>query len=560
MRRWSALLALIVLAATAAVALAAGPPFPAPVAGRAVYDEAGALQPATVSALEAQVDAIEARSGAEIAIYLQVDPAATEESNLDAARALMNQWGVGRRGFDDGLVFLVGLQTDLVHGKVSLYAGSGFKGAYLDEGQLAQIITGDFVPSARAGDLDGAMLATLAAIDRGVTPGGEARLATARVADAILGLALAPIALLGTLTIAFFAWRRSGRDPAFLDSPSVLMAGPPADLTPALAAVVRNGKSDQRAVTTALMELAAGGWIGFGDVDIPVRGKEGGPTIRILPPKASAPPRIGRAEAYLFDVLQAMAGPLEVLDRELLVRLHASLGDFHGLLEADAVALGWFHEQPRRAIGRWMTVGVVEAIAGGAALWGGFSLPMAGLTALGAALGVGGLGTIGFATQMSQRTPAGALVDGMLRAYRRTLEKTLALSRSMEQVVADETVRILADTPDRAVVWGIALGLHKQVASVIERSMEDAARGGQAGVGDYRPWIPAWLGTSTAGPGAGGVTMTHGGGGLFSGSAIPSVAGMFSALGSIGQAPSSSGGGGFGGGGGGGGGGASGSF
>jgi TPM domain/Predicted membrane protein (DUF2207) C-terminal domain len=558
MRRWSALLALIALALAASAAAAAGPPFPDPIAGTAVYDEANALRPATLSALEAEVDAIEARSGAEVAIYLQVDPDATEQSNLDAARALMDQWGVGRSGFDDGLVFLVGLQPDLVHGKVSLFAGSGFKGAYLGADQLANIIADDFVPAARAGDLNGAMLATLAAIDRGVTPGGQGRLTIGRVLNAILGLALAPLALLGSLTIAFIAWRREGRDPYFSDSPSVLMAGAPAGLTPALATVVRNGRSDQRAVTTALMELAAGGWIAFENVDLPVRGDEGGPTIEILPPQPAVPDPIGPAEQYLFDALRAMGGTTGSLDRKRLVRLHASIGAFHGLIEADAVSRGWFHEQPRKAIGRWMAVAVGELLVGGGVAFAGVNLPMAGALALGVALAVGGLGTLGFASQMSQRTPNGAMVDGMLKAYRRTLEKTLALARTMEQVAADETVRILAGTPDKAVVWGIALGLHEQVARVLERSMQDEAKAAGASAGGYRPWYPLWLGTSSS-P-AGGLTVSRGGGGLFSGSAVPDVSGMFATLGSIGSTPSSSGGGGFGGGSSGGGGGASGSF
>ena len=183
------------LAALAALLLAfpvsaAGPPFPSPIAGQAVYDGPGALHPGTVAHLETEIDRVETRSGAEIAVYIQVDPSATEASNLQAARALMDQWGVGRSGFDDGLVILLGLQPDLVHGKVSLYAGSGFKSAYLDEDQLAAIIAADFVPSAAHGDLDAAMLSTVAAVDNGVTSGGRARLERARVVDALLASAL----------------------------------------------------------------------------------------------------------------------------------------------------------------------------------------------------------------------------------------------------------------------------------------------------------------------------------------------------------------------------------
>lgn len=130
----------------------------------------------------------------------------------------------------------------------------------------------------------------------------------------------------------------------------------------------------------------------------------------------------------------------------------------------------------------------------------------------------------------------------------------------MEQVAADDTVRVLAATPDEAVVWGIALGLHKEVARVLERSLQDRAAGGPHAAS---AWYPLWLGTSSpiASFAADG-TVAQASGGLFSASPIPDIGGMFSALGSIGSPPASSGGGGggFGGGSSGGGGGASGSF
>jgi hypothetical protein len=160
---------------------------------------------------------------------------------------------------------------------------------------------------------------------------------------------------------------------------------------------------------------------------------------------------------------------------------------------------------------------------------------------------------------MSQRTSNGAYVDAMLKAYRRTLQKTMEQARSMEQVVADPTVRILADTPDKAVVWGFALGLHDEVAEVLRRSLEDASADPSRASTAY---YPLWFGSppSTLGAGtAGGIMAT---GGIFSGSGMPDIGGMFGAIGSMGSSPpsSSSGGGGFGGGGGGGGGGGSGSF
>jgi uncharacterized membrane protein YgcG len=184
---------------------------------------------------------------------------------------------------------------------------------------------------------------------------------------------------------------------------------------------------------------------------------------------------------------------------------------------------------------------------------GGFLIPMSGLTLLGAATGAGGALTWVIGQFMSQRTPNGAYVDAMLKAFRRTLQKTMEQARSMEQVVADPTVKLLADTPDKAVVWGFALGLHDDVAKVLQRTLEDHVKDPATATGGY---YPLWLGNSPASLEAG-----MAGGSIFSGSGMPDIGGMFNAVGSIGSSPpSSASGGGIGGGGSSGGGGGGGSF
>jgi hypothetical protein len=140
-------------------------------------------------------------------------------------------------------------------------------------------------------------------------------------------------------------------------------------------------------------------------------------------------------------------------------------------------------------------------------------------------------------------------------------------ARSMTEVVEQPDIAKLADTPDKAVVWGMALGLHDEVAALLARGLEAqrAATGSPAGA-----YYPLWLGSSpgSAWSGAAAADMagsvSYGSGSVFSGSAMPDIGGMFDALGSVGASPpsssSSSGGGGFSGGGSSGGGGASGSF
>ncbi|MGI8829845.1 MAG: TPM domain-containing protein, partial [Candidatus Limnocylindria bacterium] len=160
MDRWARALpsALALLALTAAATLAAGPPFPDPVNDQSVYDTADVLSPETEAELEAIIDGVEADTGAELVVYTQLDPGISEDENLGNAKALIDQWGVGRSGFDDGAVLMVGLEENRVNGRVSLFGGSGFIGAYASESELKGIIDDDFVPSALMGDMNGAAL------------------------------------------------------------------------------------------------------------------------------------------------------------------------------------------------------------------------------------------------------------------------------------------------------------------------------------------------------------------------------------------------------------------
>ena len=90
---------------------------------------------------------------------------------------------------------------------------------------------------------------------------------------------------------------------------------------------------------------------------------------------------------------------------------------------------------------------------------------------------------------MPQRTMSGAMVYAWLAAYRRTLERTLAGARSMDEVVASHALPWV-ETPDQAVVWGYALGLHHEVEDVLERTIETGREA--AASGQRPPYLPAW--------------------------------------------------------------------
>ena len=556
---WALVIALAVFGFPGAPA--SGQRFPDPVTGQAVYDPAGALQPEIEQALEAQIDAIEARSGAEIAIYLQVDEFATEDSNKAAAQALMDQWGVGRAGYDDGLVLLVSLEPNLIHGKVSYFAGAGFRRGYVSQNDLQAVIDEVIVPAAVKRELGGGLISAVDAVGAAITPAATDRLNLLRQLNAVLGIVGAPLAFLVIVGLAVRAWRREGDDPEVLDSPSILMAGPPADMTPPLATVVREGRATQHSLNTLLMELASTGRIAFQNLDRIGKVKSDDEPDPLLDPAIEVRDEVpsggllGGSERAAWDIVRRQAPSTGILSREPLWELNDLLEPVRDGLEDEVVRLGWFTRKPSALITRWSLIGFGEMALGGLFVLAGFVLPMSGSTLLGAATGVGGLASWGIGQFMSQRTSTGAYADAMLKAYRRTLEKTLQLARSMEQVVADPTVRLLADTPDRAVVWGFALGLHDQVADVLRRNVEDQAAHPASPVGSA--YYPLWLGSSPS-----SITGGVAGGSIFSGSGVPDICGMFSAIGSIGSSPSSSssGGGGFGGGGSSGGGGGSGSF
>ena len=154
------MLFLVSTGASAAAAPPAGPPYPDAVTSQRVYDYAGIFSSGEIADAEQTIQAIEARSNAQVAVYTQVKPASDtlEAANADAL-ALMNQWGVGRKGFDDGLVILFDMQPSLQHGQVSLYAGSGFLAAFMTNADRQAVFDKDMKPllTLSPPDFDGAL-------------------------------------------------------------------------------------------------------------------------------------------------------------------------------------------------------------------------------------------------------------------------------------------------------------------------------------------------------------------------------------------------------------------
>jgi len=550
-----------------------GPPFPQPIVGQAVYDRAGVLSADAIARAEATIDAIEERTGAEVVVYTQDSGSydLTTDGTKAKARALIDQWGIGRAGFNDGLVVFFDLDPTLQHGQVQLYAAPGFEAAFLSNEERQAIFDDDMLPYLLPADFDGALDVAMARIDAAATAEHAASLQSARQANAVVGLLGAPIVFMGLAGWAFLTWRRFGKDPVYLDDPSILMPAPPPDLTAASGAVVMDGGTSRRALTTAMLDLASRGLLAFREEKGILSHKVG---IDMNPPPGdalleaqralNARRPTGPAEALALRELQNLGAEAEesaFITPEKLPEFGSSVSDFDEALEQHVVKRGWFGERPSKVVGRWAGRAVVAMIAGIVLLVVGFNLPASGLVMIAVATIAASIVMFVLARSMPAVTMPGAMIRAMLAAYRRTLQKTMEQARSMQQVV-DEAGLDWLDTPDQAVVWGTALGLQAQIEDVLARSLADVRGGTVAASALYFPaWYQTSGGSSFASAAAGGS-----GASVFSDSAIPDLGGMMSALGTIGNSPSSSGGSGGGGGGfgggssGGGGGGAGGGF
>jgi uncharacterized membrane protein YgcG len=535
----------------------AGPPYPDAVAGQRVYDYAGIFSPGAIAAAEQTIETIEDRTGAQVAVYTQVKPASDtlDAANSDA-EALMDQWGVGRKGFDDGLVILFDMQGNLIHGEVSLYGGSGFMAAYMTNSDRQAVFDNDMKPllTQTPPDFDGALKIALDDVNAAATPEHADELSRARILNALVGFGAAILAVVLVLVV-FFRWYTHGRDPVYIDDSSVLMPAPPDGLTPAMATLLMDDRTSSRTVSAAMVDLAARGLLRFREEAV-MLGKR--TSIGITGEAAE----IATPEADLYAAVRTWVGPDGFVPIASTRVLLPGIGQFKGDLEIFAVQKGWLTGKPTRVIGLWMGVAVVELVAAVPLLIWTLSLDASGGLLGGFALLIAGVITGVTAWFMPCRTQLGAMLRAMLAAYGRTLQATMAQSGSMDEVVERKALPWVT-SPDEAMAWGVALGLNAEIEMVLDRTVgASQASGRQVG------WYPMWFagagygGGSGVGAGAAGGAGA-GGAGLFSAAPIPDVGSMMSSLGSIGSIGSGGrggGGGGFGGGGGGGGGGAGGGF
>ena len=166
---------------------------------------------------------------------------------------------------------------------------------------------------------------------------------------------------------------------------------------------------------------------------------------------------------------------------------HTPFG-FGTFLENYARRKGWI--QGLSFIGRWKwrSLAVFEIVlgtavaaigqAGGGLIYG---------VGLGAALG--GLATWFIAAFMAARTREGAVMKAQLAAYRRTLKATFGTAATFDDAVGAAGLQWL-ETPDQALVWGVALGLRTDIEQLLDRTTHGIA----AGTLSRDAFLPSWAG------------------------------------------------------------------
>ena len=232
----------------------------------------------------------------------------------------------------------------------------------LFDGALAAIAQGRHAIGAKDVAAKGSAISkAIAIIDGNATPAHMAELESARQLNAVLGIVGGGVLLAWIVVMGVRSWLRVGKDPVYLDDASVLMAGPPPDLTAASAAALMDQGSSRRALTTAMLDLASRGelsfreqkgFLGLGGTKVgidtqPAPGDEVTEARRALNSRRPT----GEAEAYALDKLRTLATE-GYLAPDDVPRFGTSVGGFDSRLEDSLAVHRWMLEAPGKVTGQ----------------------------------------------------------------------------------------------------------------------------------------------------------------------------------------------------------------
>jgi uncharacterized protein len=156
-RTWLRALALTCLALLA-VAVAAQDLRPVPPLTARVMDEAGALPPTAVGALDARLERLERERGSQLVVLVV---RSTQPEDIAAfAQRVGEDWKIGRREVGDGVLIVVAVDDR----RVRIEVAKALEGAIPDLA-ARRIITEQITPAFRAGDYAGGLAAAVEALD-----------------------------------------------------------------------------------------------------------------------------------------------------------------------------------------------------------------------------------------------------------------------------------------------------------------------------------------------------------------------------------------------------------
>lgn len=127
-----------------------------------VSDMAGVIDAASETAINSLISRLEQQTGAEIAVVTirQTDGRAPKEF----ATELLNRWGIGKKGKDNGALVLLVTETR----RIEVETGYAIEGV-LSDGKVGEILDAEVIPRFRKGDIGGGLLAGVQAMAKAIS-------------------------------------------------------------------------------------------------------------------------------------------------------------------------------------------------------------------------------------------------------------------------------------------------------------------------------------------------------------------------------------------------------
>ena len=493
-------------------ARASGPPFPARIPGQSIYDEAGVLSSSDLQSIRQQADDLRTATGADVVVYLQRKSVDSQDAASGDARALLDQWRVGFDNGGMGVVIVFDAEAVWDAGWTGLAVTDTYATPYLTDLERAWVLdrggevqVGRYQTLPKAAPAVGSMLTAMTATG---TPDHAAAVRTARLVNGWL-LIGSPILALLLVLLAAGAWAlRKDPEPAAA-SPSVLMLAPPPELTPAMAALLMDGRTTTRSVAAGFVDLAARGLVRIGTG---LSGGTLGPIQIGLGRNPTSPSEIEGPEGVLYLALHTELVEWRANNPSRPVDLGGGIRTFQEMLEKQAFQRGWLEVHTSRSIGRWrlvclpaLTAGVVVGSIGLACqFFGSFAASSTmisqpffaaagqvavGSLATGASMLVAALAVFVFArwTSAPQLPNEGDTLRTMLAERKEFLARAFHRSGAMD---AGEALAALpwVRTAEEAAAWAVAFGLNEQIDRAFDRSL----RASGSDLSD-KDWYSIWF-------------------------------------------------------------------